>query len=241
MKRKSALFIGLLLAIIIVKGQIKTCWKPGLFMEMENKGQAPLVIVKINNLKQSEPLSQLVSSDYMVYSKGGKVADGLYFWYGSQWSPVLSLNSLESHYVIVRSASDFPKPVAGVITLASNTVYEVNGTVLLESKINLNGSTIIGRNRVNDKLIYAAASGELFTGSSGGNFFNLTLSSPGKGTKLFNLNGRGAMQHIIIQFTIVADCDNVGFIKGFKEGVFFPTTSFTHNPNGVLMNNIAGT
>ena len=48
------------------------------------------------------------------------------------------------NYVIVKSASDFPAPSGGVITLASNSVYEVNGTVVLSSKIDLNGSTIRG-------------------------------------------------------------------------------------------------
>jgi hypothetical protein len=142
--------------------------------------------------------------------------------------------------IVVKSPSDFPKPFLGVITLAANAVYKVTGTVFLTDEIDLNGSTIVGRNKTSDKLVYSANSGELFTGSNGGRIFNLTISSPARGTKLFNMNGRGTMNRFILDHTIVSDCDNVGFIKGFKGGTFFPATCFTRNPHGVSMNDIAG-
>ncbi len=198
------------------------------------------IIVKINDLKIPVPETKPIVDGQLVYSKGGKAADGFYFWNQNQWQQVLSLINPAHHLVVVSSVSDFPKARNGIITLASNSVYLIQGTVLVSDKINLNGSNIIGSDKLKDKLVYVGATAELFTGSKGGCFFNLTLSSPVTGTKLFNLKGAGAPQFVITQNIVVTHCYDVGFIKGFRGKVFFSTTSFADNRNDVCMNNISG-
>ena len=64
-----------------------------------------------------------------------------------------------SNYVLVRQKSDFPNPVGGVITLASNTDYEINGSIdLTGDRIELSGSNVIfGQNPELDILLTSNA------------------------------------------------------------------------------------
>jgi hypothetical protein len=97
---------------------------------------------------------------------------------GSNWNVTNSgLVKGRNNFVLVQSTADLPAPVAGVITLAAGTTYEINGTITLTSKINLNGCYLIGKDANNDKLIYTPSSGELFTGTKGGTIKTLTLAA----------------------------------------------------------------
>lgn len=59
-------------------------------------------------------------------------------------------------YVIVESKDDFPTPAGGIIQLEDNTVYQVNGSIVLGTDRLLVGSgTIVsGRHSSRDQLIY---------------------------------------------------------------------------------------
>jgi hypothetical protein len=158
---------------------------------------------------------------------------------GTNWN-VVGVNPAKtrSNYVLVKSASDFPAPASGVITLVAGTLYEINGTIMLSSKINLNNCTIMGRDRNNDKLIYTPASGELFTGSIGGSLLNLTLLTTSAGSKLFNLDAGGdATKSLLLQLVYVFNCDNVGLIKGFGF-VIVQSVAFSTNTNGIIFQDI---
>lgn len=53
---------------------------------------------------------------------------------GANWIITSSgVAKTRNNYVLVQSAADLPAPVSGVITLASGTTYEVNGTIYLTS------------------------------------------------------------------------------------------------------------
>lgn len=67
-----------------------------------------------------------------------------HFYNGAAWVKIESASDFRTNYVLVKSASDFPAAVSGIITLALNTVYEINGIITLTNKINLNGSKILG-------------------------------------------------------------------------------------------------
>lgn len=60
-----------------------------------------------------------------------------------------------SNKVIVKSINDFPAPVSGVITLADNTTYLINGTINIGTNRIVVGikNTIRGEDRQNDILI----------------------------------------------------------------------------------------
>ena len=151
---------------------------------------------------------------------------------GSNWN-ITGSNPARSrnNYVIVQSVNDLPAPVAGVITLAAGTTYEVNGTITITSKINLNGCYLVGMDANNDKLVYTAASGELFTGTKGGTVKTLTLAAITTGGKLFNLD-LGATENIIVRDAIIANSKDVGLIKGGFI-IFFSVINYSGNLNGI--------
>jgi hypothetical protein len=136
-----------------------------------------------------------------------------------------------TNYVLVQSAADLPAAVGGVITLAANTTYEVNGTIMLTDKINLNGCYLVGMDANNDKLIYTPSTGELFTGTKGGTLKTLTLAAVTPGSKLFNLD-MGATENLIVRDNIIANCNNIGLVKGGYI-IFFSVINYSGNTNGI--------
>ncbi|OSZ80108.1 hypothetical protein CAP36_02275 [Chitinophagaceae bacterium IBVUCB2] len=135
------------------------------------------------------------------------------------------------NHVLVKSATDFPAASGGIITLTSGTLYEVNGTIVLTDKINLNGCYLIGRDANNDKLIYTPGSGELFTGTKGGTIRSLTLVANTTGSKLFNLD-MTVTENLIVRDAIIASCKNVGLVKGGYI-TFFSVINYAGNSNGI--------
>lgn len=233
------IFLLLLLCTTAMQAQVKIGDNPNtigansmLELESTNKG---LVIPRmaLNNETSVSPLSTPVIVSTLVYSTGGTLPDGYYYWDGAKWVRLVTSTVARNNYVLVKAASDFPAPVGGIITLAANTIYEVNGTIVLTSKINLNGSWITGMDAVNDKLVYTPTSGELFTGNSGGNIRTLTLVASGVGAKLFNLDAANAAKNLIVQNCYFLSCDNLGTIKGFGGTVYFNTIAMFYNTNGI--------
>lgn len=156
---------------------------------------------------------------------------------GTNWNitgagPVKTRNN----FVLVQSASDLPEPVAGIITLGTGITYEINGTIFMTSKIDLNGCYLIGRDANNDKLIYTPATGELITGTKGGTVKNLTLAAVTTGAKLFNLD-LGATENLIFRDNIVGNCKDVGLVKGGYI-VFFSVVNYSGNLNGITFQDI---
>jgi hypothetical protein len=204
-------------------------------MESTNKGLlAPRVA--LSDVNSVSPLSGTVPAGMIVYSTGGAVTDGFYFWSGSKWLAVQSSADTRNNYVLVKSAADLPAPVDGIITLAAGTTYEVNGTITLTSKINLNGCYLVGMDANNDKLIYTPSSGELFTGTKGGTVKTLTLAAATTGAKLFNLD-MGATENLLVRDAIIASCKDVGLVKGGNI-VFFSVINYSGNISGITYQNI---
>ena len=55
-------------------------------LELESSNKGLLVPrMAVNNLDQPDPLTSPVPAGMLVYSTGGMVADGYYFWNGSKW------------------------------------------------------------------------------------------------------------------------------------------------------------
>lgn len=235
----------LLVATIAANAQVKIGNNPGTInsnslveMESTNKGLlAPRVA--LNDVNSIAPLSATTPEGMIVYSSGGILTNGFYFWNGVKWLAVLSSANVRSNYVLVKSASDFPAPSGGIITLTANTTYEINGTILLTNKIDLNGCTVIGMDRDDDQLIYTPTTGSLFTGSNGGVLSNLTLIAAGVGAKLFNLDALGDPSKVLLlEFCYILNCDNIGLIKGFAGYVEFQSIAFSNNTNGITFQDI---
>ncbi len=159
----------------------------------------------------------------------------LYFFNGSTWGEIgTQSTAARTNYVLVKSEADLPAPAAGVITLDTKTLYEINGTVVLNNSINLNGAYVIGVDTNEDKLVRVG--GTIFSGNNGGSIRNLVLSAPG-GT-VFNINASsGTDRNLIIQNSIIANSGSVGTLNGFFM-VFSNIVQYTGNSNGIVYNNI---
>ncbi len=240
MKKVLALCV-VMLGTLCMQAQVKIGNNPDnmdsnalLEMETTNKGLlAPRIA--INDVNSASPLIAPVTAGMIVYSQGGTVANGFYFWNGSQWLQVQSSANQRSNYVLVKSAADLPAPVGGVITLVAGTTYEVNGTITLTSKINLNGCYLVGQDANNDKLVYTPATGELFTGTKGGTIKTLTMVASSTGAKLFNLN-MGSTDQLLLRDAIVGNTKDIGVIQGGNL-IFFSVVSFSGNTSGITFQN----
>lgn len=147
-----------------------------------------------------------------------------------------SNSASRNNHVIVKSAADFPAAVGGIRTLAAGTTYEINGTIVLTDKINMNGCYVVGQDANNDKLVYTPGSGELFTGNKGGTIKTLTLVATTTGSKLFNLD-MGATENLLVRDAIIANCKDVGLVKGGYI-CFFSVINYSGNTNGITYQNI---
>jgi hypothetical protein len=221
-------------------GSNPTTIHPNSILEMESTSKGLLCPrVAINDVNNPSPLTAPIEEGMLVYNSTGTEENGFYFWNGAKWLQLLTDSEIRSNHVIVKSESDLPAPISGTITLAANTCYEINGTINLSSKIDLNGCTIMGKDHMNDKLVYAASSDELFTGSNGGTLKMITVSAPNAGAQLFDLDMGGTETNLIIQNCVLAGCDNLGNIKNSTGYILFTDLISAYNTNGITFENLS--
>ncbi|VXB17731.1 conserved hypothetical protein [Flavobacterium sp. 9AF] len=117
--------------------------------------------------------------------------------------------------------------------LDSQTLYEINGTVMVDLPIELNNAYLVGLDSGDDKLV--KLTGDLFTGSTGGAIKVLTLvASTGN---IFNING-GGTQNLIFRDMIIANSANVGVLENFSL-VFSSIVQYSGNTNGIIYRSIS--
>ncbi|MNK01864.1 hypothetical protein D3C87_196760 [compost metagenome] len=235
--KKLLLLITITLGITSVKSQVKIGDNPNtintnsmLELESTNKGFLP-PRVALNAFTSPAPLTATLAKGTLVFSEGGTLPDGYYYWNSTRW---VMLRAGRDNYVLVKSAADFPAPVAGVITLVAGVEYEINGTITLSNSINLNGCTMKGDDSSNDKLIYTGA-GSLFTGDKTGNLRYLTMSAASG--SIFNINALASNQNMIVQNCFFLGCNSIGTISGVGGTVFFATVAYFSNTNGITFQN----
>lgn len=241
----ACLFVLSNFIIIPVIAQVKigsnpTTIHPNSILEMESTSKGLLCPrVAINDVNSPSPLIAPIEEGMLVYNSTGTEENGFYFWNGTKWLRLLSDNDVRSNHVIVKSEADLPAPVSGTITLTANTLYEIDGTINLSNKIDLNGCTILGMDHMNDKLVYMLTTDELFTGSNGGTLKMLTISAPNVGSKLFDLDMGGAETNLIIQNCVLSGCNNLGNIANTTGYVLFTDLISTYNTNGITFENLS--
>lgn len=235
--KKLVLLITIAAGITNLTAQVKIGDNPNtinansmLELESTNKGFLP-PRVPLNSLTSTAPMTATIAEGTVVYSDGGTLPDGYYYWNSARW---LMLSTARDNYVRVRSAADFPAPVAGVITLVAGVEYEINGTIVLTNSINLNGCTIKGEDSSNDKLIYTGG-GAMFTGNKTGNlrFLSITASAG----SVFNIDALATNQNMVVQNCFFLGCNSVGTIAGVGGTVFFATVAYFVNTNGITFQN----
>ena len=124
--------------------------------------------------------------------------------------------------------------------LDSQTLYEINGTVVVDLPIELNNAYVVGLDSGDDKLV--KSSGDLFVGTTGGSIRVITLvASAGN---VFNITGTGSIgagtqtQNLILRDAIVASSSNVGKIENFAL-VFVSIIQFAGNTTGIVYKDIS--
>lgn len=158
---------------------------------------------------------------------------GFYFYKGTAWDYLANLSrSIPSNVVLIKSVNDFPAPVAGVITLADNVTYQINGTVYIGANtINFGVSnTIFGIDKSDDKLIYTGT-GSMFTSSSQDFTIKvITVAAVAPGSKIFNVSGTGTK--IQIQDNIFGNSKSLGTFDG-GDILVFDKNLIAYNENGI--------
>ena len=237
MKKISLLFTAIAVSVAPLTAQVKIGDNPNtinansmLELESTNKGFLP-PRVALNSLTSSAPLTAALAEGTIVYSSGGTLPNGYYYWNSSRWQ---MLSTSRDNFVRVKTAADLPAPVAGVITLAAGYEYEINGTITLSSSINLNGCTLKGDDSGNDKIVYTG-SGALFTGNKTGNmrYLNITAASG----SVFNIDALGTPQNMLVQNCFFVGNSSIGTITGVGGTVFFATVAYFSNTNGITFQN----
>ncbi len=116
--------------------------------------------------------------------------------------------------------------------LDTGTLYEINGVIAVDFPIELNNAYVIGLDSGEDKLV--RASGDLFTGTTGGSIRVLTLTATAG--KVFNITG-GSTQNLIFRDAIVASSLNVGVIENFAL-VFISIVQYVGNTTGIIYKDV---
>lgn len=120
---KKLLAAAFLLSAIYVKAQVKIGDNPGtinsnslLEMESTNKGFLPPRLA-LNNISSVSPLSGTVPAGMLVFSTGGTLPDGYYYWDGTQWN-LLATGALKA---VVKTANATLTKIETFV-LASNDI-----------------------------------------------------------------------------------------------------------------------
>lgn len=116
--------------------------------------------------------------------------------------------------------------------LDSQTLYEINGTINVDLPIELNNAYIAGLDSSDDNLV--KASGDLFTGTTGGSIRIVTLTA--SAGKVFNIVA-GAGQSFIFRDAIVVSSAEVGNLENFSL-TFMSIVQYAGNAKGIVYKNI---
>lgn len=175
----------------------------------------------------------------MVYDTDLK----LFYYYSSgtsTWLPMLSGSPGRINFKRIKSTDVLATVLATELSagggtkyvLNTNTLYEINGTVIFNLPIDLNNAYLQGLDTNEDIIV--RASGNIFEGANGGSIKGLTLIATGG--NVFNLNG-ASTQNLIFRDCIVANSNSVGTIAGFGL-VFSSIIQYSNNKNGITYSNI---
>ncbi|MVO10798.1 hypothetical protein GOQ30_16625 [Flavobacterium sp. TP390] len=172
----------------------------------------------------------------MVYDTDTKE----YSYYDSSASTWINIKQGRSKFKRIKSTDVLATVLAAELAagggakyvLDSQTLYEINGTVVVNLPIELNNAYLVGLDAGDDKLV--KTSGDLFTGTTGGTVKVLTLVA--SGGNVFNING-GGTQSMIFRDCVIANSTNVGVLESFTL-VFGSVIQFVSNTNGLIYRNI---
>lgn len=123
--------------------------------------------------------------------------------------------------IIVDSLSDFPTPVASVITLVDNKSYLIRGSVNIGTNRIVVGisNTIFGFDKSTDQLIYTGILAMITVTNNDFSMYQLTCASVTAGSTVFNCSSSLSF-NIEIRENIFANCKSLGTIQNFNAIIF---------------------
>ena len=158
---------------------------------------------------------------------------GFYYHNGTSWIYITNDgNSVPNNIVMVGALSDFPAPIAGVITLEDNTTYKINGSVNIGSnRIEMGiSNTIFGIDKSDDQLIYMGTGSMITANNMDFSIKAVTLAAPVPGSQIFNITG--STNKMQISDNIFANSKKVGTFGG-GDLLIIDRNLFTGNEDGI--------
>ncbi|WP_044397408.1 hypothetical protein [Lacinutrix sp. Hel_I_90] len=159
-----------------------------------------------------------------------------YFYDGTGWLPLEGAEK-RNNYKLVQSDLDLADELAAggsVYLLDENTLYEINGTIMLAAPIDINGAYVFGADGNEDVLVRVG--GVIFSGNKGGGIKGVTLTAPGAGGAVFNMTGDGT-ENVIFRDCAVVNSGSVGTITNYNI-VFLDVIQFVGNTTGITYTDI---
>lgn len=227
-KKLGVLSLCTLCISVSVFGQVKIGNNPSTIdasalLEMESTDQGMLTprLTAAQRDAISSPATGLI-----IYNT---TTDFFNYYDGTVWQVIDARQ--RDNYVLVKSVNDLPAAVGGVITLQSDYLYEINGTITLSDQIDMNNAKITGGDLLEDRLVYTGGS-SLFTGNKGGTLRTLTFVCNTPGSSIFELNDPTLSQTVLVFDSYFYNCQAVGSFSGYRA-VAITTNAFIACQDGL--------
>ncbi|GER60439.1 hypothetical protein ULMA_25470 [Patiriisocius marinus] len=132
-----------------------------------------------------------------------------YFFNGTIWEPIASSDKRDN-YKLVKDISDLADELSGgTYILDENFMYEINGTILVDNPIDINGAYIRGHDTGED-ILQNNSGGTLFVGNKGGRMKDILIM--GNGQQVFDITGTG-VENVILYSVVIVGASSVGSLN----------------------------
>jgi len=127
---------------------------------------------------------------------------------------------IRNNNVLVKAKSDLPTPSGGVITLADNTTYEINGTIVLGTDRILCGTsnTIVGKDKSDDIFVYTGTGSMITCADNDITVGICTLSAPAG--SLFDLSSTTGTHNAELKELIIGSTGTIGTSENMDNFIF---------------------
>ncbi|MEP5340940.1 MAG: hypothetical protein ABJL44_12305 [Algibacter sp.] len=163
--------------------------------------------------------------------------EAFYYYDTSSWVKLLG-SVKRDNYKLVKTIADLADELtAGGGTkylLDTNYLYEINGKILVDFPIDLDGAQIMGLD-IDEDILERTGAGDLICGSKGGGIRELSLSSPSGA--VFNLDDTAGTEELKIHNVNIYDSASVGTVEGYYL-VDFESIEYYGNTTGVIFEDI---
>ncbi|MEM6516195.1 MAG: cell wall anchor protein [Bacteroidota bacterium] len=157
-------------------------------------------------------------------------------YYQNGWQTIAA-NNKRTNYKLVQSISDLADELTagGGSTYELNTdfLYEINGTILVDFPIDLNGAYVEGVDSTED-ILFNNSGSTLFQGSAGA-LRNMTIA--GNGQQIFDISGSGT-ETFLVNSTIFSGGSSMGSLSDLGTA-FFSITQYVSNSDGFDVSDIS--